>query len=370
MRKMLPHASKAMLVAILFCLYLLPLRTNAWGPEGHAIVGRLAMRFVNEDVRKNIMVLLGTMPIDTAANWMDIVKSNPDYDFMRSWHYLDYPKGKSYQSSNDENIVNRLLLTYNELKHKNLLCTEQVRTDLLILLHLMGDLHMPLHTGYDDDLGGNKVIVQYDTLKTHNLHRFWDEDIIRLTGITEEGVLKSFGGTVDSLSKIDFLSWMMESRSLLPGVYNFPDYTLSETYLQKNKLVVERQLLVAGQRLAALLNSLFKDAAPMMDFKAVTAKYNNGIDINEAKNYMGKNVTICASVINVRSTDKITQISLGEKGIAPALTVIIFGSSYLNFSVPPTEFYKGKNICVKGKVSDYQGKMQIVVEGPGEVEVL
>ncbi len=370
MRKITPPAGKAILSAMLFCISFLPLKTNAWGPEGHAIVGRLAMRFVHDDVRKNILALLGNMSIDTAANWMDIMKSNPDYDFMRSWHYIDYAKEKVYQPFNDDNIINRLLISFNELNHKNTLCTEQIRTDLLILLHLMGDLHMPLHTGYDDDLGGNKVIVQYDTLKTHNLHRFWDEDIIRLTNITEEGVLRSFGNSTDSLSKIDFVRWMHDSRSLLPQVYDFPDFTLSEAYLQKNKLVVERQLFLAGLRLATLLNSLFKDPAPTLNFKALTAKYKNGIDINEAKNYIGKTVTVCANVYNIRSTDKITQISLGERGAAPALTVIIFGSSYSNFTIPPAELYKDKNICVKGKVSEYQGKMQIVVEKPGEVEVL
>ena len=70
------------------------------------------------------------------------------------------------------------------------MCDEQVKMDLYILLHLMRDLHMPLRTGYDDDLGGNKVIVQFDTLKNHNLHRFWDEDIIRLTEITDTSVFK------------------------------------------------------------------------------------------------------------------------------------------------------------------------------------
>ncbi|MEP6713403.1 MAG: S1/P1 nuclease, partial [Ferruginibacter sp.] len=232
------------IVSFLFCLT--PQRAKAWGPEGHAIVGRIAMRFITPEVRKNILSLLAGMSIDTAANWMDIMKSNPDYDFMRSWHYIDYAKDKSYQSSNDENLLNRLLITFNELQHKNTLCTEQVKTDLLILLHLVGDLHMPLHTGYDDDLGGNKRIVQYDTMKTHNLHRFWDEDIIRLTNITDESSLKLSGTSIDTTTKIDFVSWMNESRSLLPQVYDFSGFILSETYLQKNKLIVERQLLFAG----------------------------------------------------------------------------------------------------------------------------
>jgi hypothetical protein len=114
-------------------------KAKAWGPEGHAMVGRLAMRFVNEDVRKNILSILGDMSIDTATNWMDKMKSNSDYDFMRTWHYLDYPKGQTYVATNNENILNRLVLTYGELQNKKTLCSEQIRTDLFILLHLLGD---------------------------------------------------------------------------------------------------------------------------------------------------------------------------------------------------------------------------------------
>jgi S1/P1 Nuclease len=192
---------------IVVCLVtLISQRSIAWGPEGHAIVGRLAMRFVKEDVRQNILSILGNnMSIDTAANWMDIMKSNADYDFMRTWHYLDFPKGQQYQPSNNENILNRLILTYSELQHKKTLCSEQIITDLFILLHLMGDLHMPLHTGYDDDLGGNQRIVQYDTIKTHNLHRFWDEDIIKLTNITDEDCMKYYSSSLDTLKAVDFL---------------------------------------------------------------------------------------------------------------------------------------------------------------------
>ena len=65
----------------------------AWGAEGHAIVGRLALQFVNPETRQNVMNVLGSMSIDTACNWMDIVRSNSEYDFMKPWHYVDYANG-------------------------------------------------------------------------------------------------------------------------------------------------------------------------------------------------------------------------------------------------------------------------------------
>jgi S1/P1 Nuclease len=359
-----------LLLATVFLL-LINNKTFAWGPEGHAIVGRLAMQFVKDDVRKNLLDVLGSMSVDTAANWMDIMKSNGDYDFMRSWHYLDFAKGKPYEPSNNDNIVNRLTITYNELLHKNTLCNDQIRTDLFILLHLMGDLHMPLHTGYDDDLGGNKVMVQYDTIKTHNLHRFWDEDIIELTKITDKDCMDLYKtNAVGFIQEVDFLKWMQESRSLLDGVYDFPDFILSDNYLKKNKVVVQKQLLLAGLRLAEMLNRLFSSPAKMLDFKTIAAIYKNGIEAKNAINNVGKKVTACGSVYGVKVSSNITQINLDAKFPNTPLTIVIFAKSYKNFVTPIDDLYKNKNICVKGVVELYKDKAQIIVEKPEDIIIL
>ncbi len=362
---------KASLIILLALSLFSDKKAMAWGPEGHAMVGRLAMGFVQDDVRKNVLKILGSMSVDTATNWMDIMKSNPDYDFMRSWHYLDFPKGKPYAATNEDNIVNRLILSYNELGHKKTLCSEQIKTDLLVIMHLMGDLHMPLHAGYDDDLGGNKVPVQYDTIKTHNLHWFWDEDIIRLTKITDEDMLQLYkDGLRDTLNRIDFVSWFQESRSLLPGVYDFPDFRLSKAYLDKNKIVVQKQLFMAGLRLAAVLNKLFADPAPLQDFKKITAGYKNGIDVKDAMQHIGKKVTVCTNVNNVRATPAITQLTLGEPYPNSTLTVVIFSRSYPNFKTVPEELYRNKNICVKGTIEENRGKARIIVENPDDIIIL
>lgn len=360
------------LLLVIFLGFFNAQNAKAWGPEGHAIVGKLAMQFVKDDVRKNVLAILGKVPIDTAANWMDIMKSKTDYDFMRTWHYIDFPIEKNYSPNNEENIVNRLALTFNELKHKNTLCEAQIQTDLYIILHLIGDLHMPLHTGYDDDLGGNKVMVQYDTLKNHNLHRFWDEDIIRLNELTYENVLNFHNSwpVLDTIGTIDFLKWMQESRSLLPQVYDFPGFILDDNYFKKSKLIVQRQLILAGMRLAAVLNKLFYSATADVDFTSASKKYKNGIDISEVKNNLGKEVTVCSKVYSLRSTEKITQINLGDKFPNNLLTMIIFGGNYAKFKSNPAELFANKNICVTGKIEEYKGKLQIIVENPGDIKIL
>ena len=339
----------------------------AWGAEGHAIVGRLALQMVTPETRQNVLKILGEMSIDTACNWMDIVRSNPDYDFMKPWHYVDYPKGSQYQITNGDNIVNRLLWTYKELENKKVLCDAQIKTDLYVILHLMGDLHMPLHTGYDDDLGGNKVMVQYDTLKNHNIHRFWDEDIIRLTGITGASVLKQIMQSNNNKIPVDFMVWMNESRSLLGEVYNYDGFILDKKYMERGKTIVEKQLFIAASRLALILNKLFPSPTPEIDFKEAGKKYKNVIEAKDAINYVGKKVTVCSRIYGIRSTDKMTQINVDAPFPNSPLTIIIFSSSYGKFPQQLTEYYKDKNICVKGKVELYKGKPQIIIDDPRDL---
>ncbi len=354
------------------CLFLaaFPKKSKAWGPEGHEIVVRLAMQYLNPDVKQNVMALLDTMSLNTAANWMDIMRSNSDYDFMKPWHYIDYSKEQQYTVSTDENIVNRLIITFNELRHKNTLCRQQKKFDLLILLHLMGDLHQPLHTGYDDDLGGNKIQIQYDTLKT-NLHHFWDEDLIRLNNISLQdclNLMKSIPeGKIDSIEGIHPVQWMKESRRLLNGVYDYKGFTIEKNYVQINGQVVKRQLLLAGLRLAAMLNKLFYNTSPVLDMPKVATKFKDGIDAKDAMQFIGKKVTACGRVYGIKTTDKVTFINVGDKYPKSPLTVVIFAKDRKNFSGALEELFSDKNICIKGEVVEYQAKAEIIITRPEDI---
>ncbi|MFN8321257.1 MAG: S1/P1 nuclease [Chitinophagales bacterium] len=363
---------KLKLIILLFIFSMVNLRYSyGWGAEGHAIVARLAMQFVKDDVRQNVLQALNGMSIDTAANWMDIMKSNSDYEFMRSWHYVDFAKGEIYKPTNQENIINRLTLTYNELKHKNTLCDAQIKDDLCILFHLTGDLHMPLHTGYEDDLGGNKTTIKYDTNKISNLHSFWDEGIIHYGKITDNSCLTFYNKSMaDSIKLVDFTAWMYDGRKLLDSVYAFPGYVLDENYLQKNKTVVQHQLLKAGLHLALILNRLFYTPSPDIDFAALAKTFPNGIEAKDAAEKEGKRVTVCARVFSIKSTDAITQLSLGGAYPNNPMTVVIFAKNYSKFDIPFEDLYKNRNITVKGIIENYKGKQQIIIDEPGDIRVL
>lgn len=358
-----------LLIALCF---LFPKKAQAWGPKGHTIVAQIAIELLKPEVKKNVLAILNNMPIDTAANWMDIQRSNSDYDFMKPWHYIDFPKEEVYMPSTDENIVNRIIYTFKELQNKQVLCDEQIRWDLLILMHLLGDHCQPLHNGYDYDLGGNKRPVQLDTLKT-NLHHFWDEDIIDLRAITFEDCMALYKsipeGKVDTIAGIHPALWMKETRSLLGKVYNFNDYTITNEYVDKSAEIVKRQLIIGGVRLAAILNKLFMSDAPAVevDFKSIIAKYKNGIDAKDAKLFISKNVTACGRVYGVKSLENVTFINVGAKSPGSPLTVVIFAKDVKNFKPSIEELYRNKNICVVGKVVEYKEKAEIIVSKPEDI---
>jgi hypothetical protein len=363
---------KNVLLLLCIAMALIPSqKTKAWGPEGHKMVVDVAMQFLKPDVKNNVLAILDTMSTNTAGNWMDIMRSNSDYDFMKPWHYIDFPAEQEYQPSTDENIVNRLIITFNELRHKRVLCSQQVKTDMLILMHLLGDLHQPLHTGYDDDLGGNKVAIQYDTLKT-NLHHFWDDDIIRIANISLQDCMNLYqsNNKADTIDGIHPALWMKETRSNLKQVYNKNGFMLTDAYVKKGAEIIKRQILVAGLRLAAMLNKLFYDEAPVIDMKAEAAKYKDGIDAKDAVKYIGKKVTACGRVFGIKSTDKVTFMNVGDKYPNSPLTVVIFEKDKGKFQPSIEELFADKNICIKGEVVEYKGKAEIIVAKPEDIIVL
>lgn len=343
----------------------------ARGKTGHSIVAQIAMNLVYDSTRAKVLHFLNDISIDGAGNWMDSMRSNPDYDFMRPWHYLDFDKEESYSRPlTDDNLISRLSICYNEIKHYKLLSEEQVRFDLLCLFHLMGDLHQPLHAGYSDDKGGNARVAYY--LKSvSNLHKVWDEQIIDSNQISMDSCMPWLGGlsaeTLQKIKTIDFISWYNESRSMLKGIYNFSEVYLDQQYIDKNKKVIEQRLLFAGIRLAAMLDTLFPPEKPKR--LAIPTPLPNSITADSAVNYTGKKVTVCTKVFSIKSLDNVSFIDVGGAFPNSPLTIVIFKKDRENFTPSIEELYKDQYICVRGIVKMFNGKPEIVVSSPVDIIV-
>ena len=232
----------------------------AWGHKGHTVVAETAFHYMDASTRKNVLNYLDGMSLEDAGNWMDAIKSDPANDYMKPYHYIDIEKGAK-QMPAGENIVTVLQRTLKELDHKQNLSRDEIKTRILYLFHLIGDLGQPLHIGYPGDKGGNDVKILF-LGRSANLHSVWDTDIIENQHIDLAAVLKDNTYTDSEFAakqKIDVFAWAGQTRSFLKNAYDIGDDKINDFYIAANAKIIKHQLLDSGIRLAAVLDHYFKE---------------------------------------------------------------------------------------------------------------
>lgn len=247
-------------ISFLLLLILLPLINHAWGEKGHTLVAEVAFKKLDKRTRIKILNYLDFKSLKDAANWMDDIKKNKSLDSLKPWHYVNFEKEQAVALNCCDNIIYRLDKTIVELKNYQNYSKEEVKTKLLYLFHLIGDLHQPLHVGYGSDKGGNDFKVKFNGKGT-NLHSLFDSKIIEFKNLTLKNVLKQnrySRSEIKAIQSGDILSWSIESRSYLDAIYVVPDRTLDSAYIDKNFELIKTQIQIAGLRLAAILDTCFK----------------------------------------------------------------------------------------------------------------
>ncbi len=234
----------------------------SWGKQGHLITGDIAQVVTKKPIQDSVNKYLEGMKWGDAATWMDEVRSDHSYDYMKTWHYMNVEKDKTYVKSSEENVINEIDIAIDKLKNRSKLTKQEISTNIKVLFHLIGDMHQPLHVGYGEDKGGNTVDVDF-LGKSTNLHKVWDSEIINEKKITtaslEELYKKTTPVELKKISKIDVTEWMNEGRALLPGVYDFKKGIIEQNYVDKNAEIIKKQLLYGGIRISSVLTSIFSN---------------------------------------------------------------------------------------------------------------
>lgn len=238
---------------------LVPANSFAWGKKGHALVAKVAFNHLDPATRKALTEYLDGMTIQDAANWMDDIKGDKTYDYLRKQHYINAERGQKMTGDNGENIIGLLTETIEELKNYKTLSKAEVKIKLCILFHLIGDLHQPLHVGYGEDKGGNNYQINFYGRGT-NLHSFYDSGIIEYKNLSLPQCLKARTYTkeeVAQVEKIDVVAWANQSRSFLPVIYKTYGAKINDSYVDANFVIIQEQIQRAGIRLAYLLKTTF-----------------------------------------------------------------------------------------------------------------
>ncbi|MCB9170867.1 MAG: S1/P1 nuclease [Flavobacteriales bacterium] len=248
----------------LLLLLLLPSDIYAWGPTGHRVVGAIAEQHLTPKARRAIQQLLGDTSLAMASTWMDEVRSDHRYDDTHDWHWVTIPDGGTYASSakNPNGDLIEAIGRMEDILRSDTASVPQRREALKFLVHLIGDLHQPLHVGRGDDKGGNTVQVQWMGHGS-NLHRVWDSEMIdqEVLSYTELAAALDHVGKqrCRAIQMGRPADWAMEDIALRDRIYDLgTDNSIGYGYLYRNWPVVQERLLKAGVRLAGILNAVFR----------------------------------------------------------------------------------------------------------------
>jgi len=250
-------------IALFLIVPLFISQAMAWGQTGHRVVGLVAQEHLSKKAQKKVMQVLENNSLAEVSNWMDDIKSDAAYNHTHDWHWVTIPDGMKYEQT-QKNPKGDLLMKIEEivaaLKAHNL-SSEKEQENLKYLVHLVGDLHQPLHVGGKDDTGGNAVKLQWFG-QSSNLHRVWDSDIIEGKDLSYSELAYFLGQPTKEQVKTwqastvrDWTYGMMVYR---PQVYNLPaDSKLGYRYSYDNFNTIQQLLLQGGVRLAGLLNEIY-----------------------------------------------------------------------------------------------------------------
>lgn len=237
---------------------------HSWGLLGHRIIGEIAQRHLGSKARKEIKKILGNESLAISSTWMDFIRSDSSYDYTHPWHYVTIPDGKTYEEAEkavEGDVIVAIEQLVNDLKSGEL--TEDKKKEAIrFLVHLIGDIHQPLHVGRGTDRGGNDVQLTWFNEKA-NLHQVWDSKIIDYQQLNYTEYTRALDfATKKEIKKWQASSvrdWAYEAMDLREEIYDLPeDGRLFYQYNYNHIGTIEKKLLKAGIRLAGVLNEIFE----------------------------------------------------------------------------------------------------------------
>ena len=267
---------KKILVAAMSMIMLLSsISAFGWGPKGHDVVAAIAEQHLTKKAKKAIDEILDGKSIVYYSSWMDNIQNSPywenGYNKTKTWHYANVDKGHTYQtmSKNEAgDVITGLEFLTKELTENYDNLTDSTRADYVkMIVHMVGDMHCPMHAGRLSDRGGNGTKVKWFGQNT-NLHSIWDSKMI------DSARKWSYSEWVDQLDRTDkkfkssvmrgtYEEWFKETVEGAASIYEYVESmgkdnpNLSYQFVYDFSHLLEDRLLVGGYRLAYVLNMIF-----------------------------------------------------------------------------------------------------------------
>jgi hypothetical protein len=391
-----------------------------WDGAGHMLIAAEAFRQLPPELKAQTIEVLKAHP--DYQEWVKAYHPNPvvgpaEYVFMRSstwpdeirrsgspydhpeWHFIDYPlRPPSFPLEPDPAPTNNVLFGVAQC--------EQTLSDtnaepvlravyLSYLIHLVGDMHQPLHceSFFDaqfpnGDRGGNDFYVRLEQGGVR-LHGIWDG----LLGDAESPVIQWRyalklqadypRASLPELKKdITPKSWSLESRRLaieygylngfLKGGSNSETaFALPESYLSNAKAVAERQGALAGYRLADELKEYLKlgTEVPLLppNTNTETAALPREIGTTQAADYYDEDMVVTGKVMDVSVRSSIAILDLDQPYPDTPMTAVVFDQNFGKFG--DFQKYQGHQVEIRGIITEYHNKPEMVLESPRQIKI-
>jgi nuclease S1 len=253
-----------------------------WGAEGHRITGWVADSQLTPHARAALRELVGDGPLAELAVEADTRRTDLDHQYPGSsrWHYDDrlvcHPDVPLTDYCPADNCATRAIARMDAVLRNPSGSRSEKRDAVMFLVHIIGDIHQPLHASDNNDRGGNQSRVRLpDSGEERSLHSLWDIDLVRRAArgysppTYAQELLSRYQSHLQEWRRGSPADWLAESYAIgqhfaygaLPGMScDTPlpaGVTLPESYLHATDRVVPEQLAKAGLRIAAELNSVF-----------------------------------------------------------------------------------------------------------------
>lgn len=243
---------------------LLWVSSAAWGygDLGHKMVAAAAWPQLTPYAKHQVETILGfgQDKFIEASVWADHIKSDQRFNHLKPLHYVNLPKGaKQYDKQRDCRDGQCIVQAIHDFSEYARSGSEREQAFALrMLIHLIADIHQPLHAGYKKDRGGNWFEVKYDDY-TLSLHKLWDHQLVKRVN---ENWREGSAALLDDMPKATLygpekwaeISHALVERSVYETEENRP---VSKTYLEMADDLTRRQLQLASWRLAMWLNQLW-----------------------------------------------------------------------------------------------------------------
>jgi hypothetical protein len=255
----------ALLNILIPFLLLFPTLVLAWGQTGHRVTGGIANEYLSDKARLAIEKILPNESLAEASTYADEMRSNPSKYWQKTaspFHYVTIPKGQKYEKAPKQGDSLSALKKFKKVLLNKKASREDKQLALRFTIHIIGDLHQPLHVGNGTDRGGNNRKLSFFRANS-NLHRVWDSGMIDQKKLSYTEWTKWLNQKISSDDlktwyQADPMIWVEESAAIRPGTYPESD-SISYDYLYHNLPIIKERLQKAGIRIAAYLNEIYED---------------------------------------------------------------------------------------------------------------